>query len=173
MFDNITKNIDRLIILNRIYSGMDKLDIKILNLLNENARKSFRQIARELGVSMSTISNRVRKMEDEGIINGYIPLLDARILGYDLLAIIGVRISKGKLIEVQSQISKHDSVFGVYDITGEWDSLFIARFRNRKELNNFIKKIQNINYIERTYTQIVLNIVKEEKKVQVPSDSNL
>ena len=147
---------------------MDSLDLKILDILNENARKSYRQIAKELGVSMSTVSNRVKQMEEDKVIIGYAPILDSDKLGYELQVIIGVRISRGKLIEVQNQISKHDRVVSVFDITGEWDSLIMARFRNRYELNRFIKDMLSIDYIDRTYTMTVLNVVKEENRVLLP-----
>lgn len=148
---------------------MDELDKKILNLLNKNARKSYRQMAKELKVSMSTVSNRVKNLENEGVIKGYIPVLDPQKVGYDLLVMVGVRISRGKLLEVQNKISEHTGVFGVYDITGEWDSIVFVRFRNREELNTFIKWTLNLEYIERTYTQVVLNVVKEEVRVKVLS----
>ncbi|KYK26454.1 MAG: AsnC family transcriptional regulator [Candidatus Proteinoplasmatales archaeon SG8-5] len=144
---------------------MDLLDIKILNLLNENARKSFRQIAKELKVSMSTVSNRVKKLEEQGIIKGYAPILDPQKVGLDLQVIIGVRMSKGKLIDVQNQIATYPNVFGVYDTTGDWDSIVISRFRNRGELNTFIKWVLSLENVERTRTQMVLNVVKEEVRV--------
>ena len=147
---------------------MDELDLQIIYLMNENARMSYRQIAKKLGVSMSTISNRVKSLEDQGIIIGYAPILDSQKLGYDILVIIGVRISRGKLIDVQNKISKFERVISVYDITGEWDSLVVARFKTRKELNAFLKQLLNIEYIDRTYTQMVLNVVKEENRVLIP-----
>jgi DNA-binding Lrp family transcriptional regulator len=147
---------------------MDDLDIRILRVLNENARMSFRQMAKELKVSMSTVSNRVRRLEEEGIIKGYAPVLDPHKMGLDLQVIVGVRISKGKLIDVQNQIATYPAVFGVYDITGDWDSIVITRFRNRRELNTFIKWVLSLDHVERTYTQMVLNIVKEEARVSPP-----
>ncbi|MFQ6061177.1 MAG: Lrp/AsnC ligand binding domain-containing protein, partial [Thermoplasmata archaeon] len=78
---------------------------------------------------------------------------------------IGIRISKGKLLEVQKRIAKDKRVYGVYDVTGDWDSIVMARFRNRNELNNFIKKVLSMDFVERTYTQFVLNVVKEERRV--------
>ena len=156
-----------LINLNGLLDGMDDLDVKILNLLNENARNSFRQIARELKVSMSTVSNRVKKLEEEGIIKGYAPILDPLKVGMDLQVIVGVKISKGRLIDVQNQIATYPNVFGVYDITGDWDSIVITRFKNRGELNNFIKWVLSLEYVERTYTQMVLNVVKEEVRVSL------
>jgi len=143
---------------------LDELDVAILRRLNQDARKSFRDIARELRVSISTISNRVKRLEQEGIIVGYIPVLDEKKLGYDVLAVIGIRISKGKLLEVQRKIGREDKVVDVYDVTGEYDSVIIARFKNTKELDAFIKRLVAMENVERTYTQVVLNVVKQEKR---------
>jgi DNA-binding Lrp family transcriptional regulator len=146
-------------------ASLDRLDLEIVRHLNQDARKSFRDIARQLGVSTSTISARVRRLEDRGIITGYVPVIDQRKVGFDLPVVVGLRISKGKLLEVQRKIAKDPRVYGVYDVTGEWDSIIMARFRNTTELDSFIKGVLSQPYVERTYTQVVLNTVKEEKRV--------
>jgi len=157
--------VEKYLIWQVIFIGMDKLDDKILEELNENARKSYREIARRLKVSLTTVSNRIKKMEDEKIIERYIPLINQEKIGYDLTAIINVKISHGRLIEVQEKISKDKHVSNVFDITGDWDSLIIAHFKDRKDLNGFIKGVLAIENVEKTNTQIVLNIVKNEKRV--------
>jgi len=81
-----------------------------------------------------------------------------------LTAVINLKISRGKLIEVQEKISKDRHVRAVYDITGEWDSVLIANFKDRRDLNGFIKGVLSMEYVERTNTQLVLNIVKDEKR---------
>lgn len=144
---------------------MDDLDEKILEKLNENARKSYREIARDLNVSLTTVANRIKKLEDGKVIERYIPVINQEKIGYDLTAIINVKISHGKLLEVQERISKDSHVSGVYDITGEWDSLIIARFKDRRDLNGFIKGVLSMANVEKTNTQLVLNIVKNEKRV--------
>jgi DNA-binding Lrp family transcriptional regulator len=151
---------------------MDGLDLQILESLNENARKSFRDIAKELKVSLSTVSNRVHKLEEDGVIKGYAPIIDAHKTGYDLQAVVGIRISKGKLINTQKRIAKDKRVFAVYDVTGDWDSVVMARFQNRDELDKFIKKVLTMEFIERSNTQVVLNTVKDEKRVIVPHPSS-
>jgi len=143
---------------------LDELDVAILRRLNVDARKSFRDIARELRVSISTVSNRVKRLEH---VLGYIPVLDEKKLGYDVLAVIGIRISKGKLLEVQRKIGREDKVVDVYDVTGEYDSVIIARFKNTKELDAFIKRLVAMENVERTYTQVVLNVVKQEKRAPI------
>ena len=146
---------------------MDKLDWNIILSLNTNGRKSFRHIAKDLKVSLSTISNRVKRLEKEGIIERYIPVINKEKIGYDLTAVINIKLTHGKLIEVQEKISKNNHVSAVYDITGEWDSLIVAHFKDRRDLNSFIKKILSMDFVERSNTQLVLNIVKDEKRVLI------
>jgi len=143
---------------------MDELDEKILGILNEDARKSYREIARELNVSLTTVSNRIKRMEDDQVIERYIPLLNQEKMGYDLTAVINVKISHGKLLEVQQRISKDKHVSGVYDITGEWDSLIIAHFKDRRDLNGFIKGVLSMDNVEKTNTQKK----KKKKKKKKP-----
>jgi DNA-binding Lrp family transcriptional regulator len=146
---------------------LDDLDLRILRLLNANARKSFREIAKAVDASLSTVSNRVRKLEEEGIIMGYAPLVNEGRLGYDVLAVVGVKIHKGKLLDVQRRIAKDDRVTHVYDVTGEWDSIVVVHLKNTRELDAFIKRLGSMEYVENTYTQVVLNVVKEERRVLV------
>ncbi len=141
------------------------MDLRIIRALNQNARKSFRDLARELNLALSTVSNHVKKLEDSGYIKGYIPVLDPVRLGFDLAVIIGIKIAHGKLIDVQERIGRLPNVFGVYDVTGDWDSMLLARFRDREDLNDFIKDLLNIPHVERSMTQLVLNTVKEEHRV--------
>lgn len=144
---------------------IDELDKKIIRVMNQNARKSFREIAKEVGTSATAVINKVKKLENLGAIKGYIPVINAEYFGFDLIAIIALRISQGKLLETQRKISKDPQVAAVYDITGEWDSFIIAFFKGRDDLNRFIKKLLSLPYVDRTVTHLVLNVVKEERRI--------
>ena len=144
---------------------MDKIDNDIIKSLNQNGRKSLRTISKELKISLSTVSNRLRRLEQEGIILGFIPIISLEKTGLDLTAVINLKITHGKLIETQKKISKDSHISAIYDITGEWDSVIIAHFKDRTDLNRFIKKILAMEHIERTNTQVALNIVKDEKRI--------
>jgi Lrp/AsnC family transcriptional regulator for asnA, asnC and gidA len=146
---------------------LDDLDRQILRLLTKNARLSFREIAVKIGVSTSTVSARVKRLEDSHLVRGYIPDIDSRAMGYELTAIIGLRIAHGKLLDVQRSVAKDERVFAVYDTTGEWDSFILARFKGTRDLDNFVKKVLAIPDVERTNTNVVLNTVKEELRVSV------
>ncbi|MCC6042779.1 MAG: Lrp/AsnC family transcriptional regulator [Candidatus Verstraetearchaeota archaeon] len=141
---------------------LDEVDKAILRELISNARLSFREIARRIGVSTATVANKVRKMEEEGVIRGYTAIVDAEKLGYDIVAVIEVVISKGKVANVEEEIAKAPNVQAVYDVTGESDAIIVARFKSRAELSNFVKKLLSMEYVERTITHVVLNVKKEE-----------
>ena len=145
----------------------DELDREIIRALNKNARKSFREVARDVQTSVTAVISRIKRYEQLGIIKGYIPVVDPEYFGLNLIAIIALRISKGRLLEVQNEIAKDKRIVAVYDITGEWDSLIIGYFKDRGDLNNFIKNTLSLENVDRTVTHIVLNVVKEEKRVLV------
>lgn len=140
---------------------MDTRDQKIVNVLLENSRLSCREIAKRIGCSVATVVNRMRELEKNGIIKGYTTQLDYEKLGYDVQAVISLRISKGKLFEVEKKIAVHPQVFAVYDVTGNFDAIVVAKFKSRKALDTFLKKIQTYDFVERTDTKLVLNTFKE------------
>lgn len=146
-------------------TGLDDADLALLRALNADARKSYRDLSKELGLALSTVSSRVKRLEEQGYITAYVPVIDPVKLGFDLVVVIGVKIQHGRLLEAQKRIAKSPRVFGVYDVTGDWDSVVLARFRSRGELNDFVKEILALPYVERTSTQLVLNTVKEDKRV--------
>jgi len=148
-------------------SEIDEADRKILRILNGNARKSFRDIAREMDLSLTTVSKRIRRMEEEGVILGYAPILNPEKLGFDITAFIGVKILHGKIVETERALAKDPSVYTVFDATGEWDAIIQARFHNRSELNDFVKKVLAHEFVEKTHTNLVLSVTKEEKRVLI------
>jgi Lrp/AsnC family transcriptional regulator, regulator for asnA, asnC and gidA len=148
-------------------SRLDDLDRGILQELNVDARRSHRTIAERLKVSPTTVSHRVTRMERDGIIRGYVPLLDDEGLGWDLTATIGIRISKGKLREVEERLARDPRAYAIYDVTGDYDALLIGRFRDRRDLDRFVKHALQDPHVERTNTQVVLNRVKEDRRVPI------
>ena len=140
-------------------------DIELLRCLNQNGKASQRELAASTGAALGTVNSHIKNLEKEKIIKGYYAEVNPDKIGFNLTAIINLRIIKGKIMDVQSSIAKHPRVFAVYDITGEWDSLVLARFKNREEMDNFIKTTLSQKNIERTSTSLVLNNVKEELRV--------
>lgn len=141
---------------------LDKTDERILKNLMVDARLSARQLALKLGISTVTVLSRIRKLEREKIIKGYTALIDHEKLGYNLTAIIEIIAKKDKIIDMEMEISKIENVCGVYDITGNTDTLIIAKFKSRNELSEFVKGLALIPNIENTITHVVLNTTKED-----------
>lgn len=145
--------------------SMDEIDEKILKNLLVDARVSARQLALKLGLSTVTVLSRMSKLENQKIIRGYTTLLDHEKLGYDLTAIIEIIAKKDKIIQIEDRLSEMENVCAVYDVTGNTDTLVIAKFKGREELSKFVKNLSTIPYVENTITHVVLNTVKEDFRI--------
>ena len=141
---------------------IDETDRKIVNALIEDSRMSLRQIGRKTGISVATVMHRLNNLEKKLVIKSYTARVDYEKIGYDVEVIIEMRISKGRLLDVEKKIAVHPNVFAIYDVTGAFDCVIIAKFRNRRQLDAFLKKIQAYEFVERTETKLILQTVKEE-----------
>jgi DNA-binding Lrp family transcriptional regulator len=144
---------------------LDKTDVKILKALALDARLSSRQIAKQCEISIGTALSRMKRMEHEGIIKGYSALLDHEKLGYELTVVTEITVSKGRLLEMESEIARFPNVCCVYDVTGVLDAIIIAKFKNREELSKFTKRLLALPFVERTNTHIVLTTIKEDFRI--------
>ena len=138
---------------------LDDTDRSIIEVLERDARTSLRRIAEEVDVSLGTVSNRVKKLEENGVIKDYRVILDSEKVGWNLNVVIGLRIQKGRLIEIQEKIARDNRVYGVYDVTGEFDSMVIARARDRSDLDDLSKNVLSMDGVVRSVTHLVLNTV--------------
>ena len=146
---------------------LDELDLRILKALEEDARRSCKNIAESLRVATGTIYNRIKKMTDNGTIKGYVPLIDSAKVGYNLTALILAQVEGEHLVDVEQTLASSNGIMAVYDITGEFDVAIIARFRDRSSLNAFIKSTLRIPHVKRTVTNVVLNVVKEDFRMKL------
>ena len=141
--------------------------MKIIRLLQEDSRKSFRNLADELGIAVGTAYNRVKNLEATGVLKKYTTLVDPTRLGYSLTAIILVHAEGKHLSEVEKEIAQLADTICVYDITGDFDMAVIARFKSRDMLDKFIKGILRTSHVIRTVTNVALNVIKEDFRVQI------
>ncbi|AEK72831.1 transcription regulator, Lrp/AsnC family [Thermococcus sp. 4557] len=149
---------------------MDELDLRILSLLQENARLSYREIARELKVAVGTVYNRIKRMEEEGVIRGFAPILDYEKLGFGLTAVIGVKAKGRRILDIEREIAKNERVMLVYDITGEFDIVLVAKFRDRADMNRFVKWLLSLEGVEKTNTSVAMQVVKEDTRLRLTED---
>jgi len=146
---------------------IDEIDLRIINLLQEDSRLSFNKIAHKLGISVGTALNRVKGLEDEGVLKGYTVIVDPNKVGYGLTAIILIQAEGKHLLDVENEVAKINNVISVYDITGDFDFVVLARFKNREGLNTFIKHLLTVPYVKRTVTNVALNVIKEDIRVKI------
>ncbi|MEM2111961.1 MAG: Lrp/AsnC family transcriptional regulator [Candidatus Bathyarchaeia archaeon] len=150
---------------------LDDIDLRIINLLQEDSRLSYNKIASRLGISVGTAYNRIKSLEERGILRGYTVIIDLDKVGYNLTALILIQAEGKHLLDVEAEIAKINSVVSVYDITGDFDIAVIARFKDRDGLNRFIKSLVSLPYVKRTVTNVVLNVVKEDIRVNIRPES--
>jgi DNA-binding Lrp family transcriptional regulator len=142
--------------------ALDEIDRKLLAEILKDSKRSYRDLAKAIGVSAATVINHIQRLESAGVIKDYTVMLDFERLGFELTVVTEMTVSKGKLLETQREIAKLPYVCAVYDITGEIDSMVVAKFRNRHELSEFPKDLLSMPFVERTNTHVVLNTVKED-----------
>ena len=143
-------------------TSMDDTDKKIITEYLKDARVSYREVAKRLQLAVGTVLTRTKKLENDGIIESYSAVLNHDKLGYEIIAISEITVSKGKLTEVENAIAKLSPTCAVYDVTGENDVILISKFKSRDEMSNFTKKLLSMSNVERTNSRIVLNTIKED-----------
>ena len=142
--------------------ALDEIDRRLLRELLIDSKRSYRELARSIGVSTATVINRVQRLESSGVIKGYTVIIDHERLGFELTVVTEITVSKGRLIEGEEAVSKLPNVCAVYDVTGLTDAMVVAKFRSRRDLSKFTKGLLAMPYVERTNTHVVLTTVKED-----------
>jgi Lrp/AsnC family leucine-responsive transcriptional regulator len=135
---------------------LDKLHWSILNALQQNARASLAGIGRKIGLTPPAVADRVKRLEDLGIIEGYWASISHTKVGYQLKAIITLRAFMGKLKPFLEQVKSFDEVVNCYRITGNENIIMEVVLRDQFHLEKFIDKL--IQYGE-TRTHIILSEV--------------
>jgi len=146
---------------------LDDIDLRIISVIQEDSRLSYNKIASKLRISVGTAYNRIKSLEERGVLKGYTVLIDMDKVGYNLTALILIQAEGKHLLDVENEIAKMNNVVSVYDITGDFDIAVIARFKDRDSLNRFIKSLIGLPYVKRTVTNVVLNVVKEDFKLKI------
>ena len=142
---------------------MDKVNIGILKCLQQDARQSNVAIGKEVGISSPAVSERIKKMEDSGIVESYKAQVSPFELGYQFKAIISLRAFMGKLKPFLEKIVTYEEVVNCYRITGNENIVMEVVLRNQKHLENFIDEL--IIYGE-AKTQIVLSQIVKQNEIK-------
>lgn len=141
---------------------LSQADKEIISILREDARTSYKEIAKKTGVAISTVHNTIKRLYDEGVIKNFSVKLNSRKLGFDITVFIGIQVGQGFMGEVESKLKENSNVCQLFAVTGEYDLLLIAKFRNTEELDTFTRSfLQKIQGVQRTNTSLVLETLKE------------
>ena len=147
---------------------LDEIDIKILDSLQENGRTRRNDLAEIVGLSLPSVSDRLRKLEESGYIQGYFATIDPKKLGKDITAFIFVSVDSSKhyrsLIE---HANATDEILECHAITGEGSHLLKIRTENTSTLEKLLSKIQSWQGVLGTRTSVVLSTTKETMRMKI------
>ena len=131
---------------------LDEIDQEIIKQLQNNGRKSYWQIAKELELSVGTITKRVNKLQKEGIIKGFQLEPDYNKLGYTIETMIEIDVNGC----IDYIIKKYPNNIIAHNTTGEYNTLILTQFKDTIELNMFLKMLTEDGNVNKTYTQLIL-----------------
>ena len=152
-------------------NGLDEIDRRILGLLQVDCKTPLAKIGEKVGLSAPSVVERVRKLEGEGFITGYHAALDARRLGVDITAFIGVSIGHPKGIQTfEQQLPKMPDVLECHHVTGGYTLLLKVKTRDTASLEGLIRTLRSIEGVERTETSVVLSTKVERTDVGTALD---
>jgi DNA-binding Lrp family transcriptional regulator len=146
----------------------ENLDEKLINALLDDGRASLRSLAERLDVSVTTVSNHLSDLEERGVIEGYTPKVDYDELGYDVTAVIQLKVEGSALPEITDRLKDHQQMVSVYEVTGDHDVIAIGKFKDTDAMNDQIKELLVDPDIKESNTSVVLNTVLENQ--QFPLD---
>ena len=148
--------------------SIDKLDYELLEMLQMEGRKKRNELADKIGLSLPAISERLRKLEEDGIIKGYYAKLDHKQLGKDVTAFILVTVDSSKhFVPFVEHVEKTDELLECHAITGDGTHLLKARTENTDGLEKLLGKIQSWQGVVKTTTSLVLSSPKETTRIKI------
>jgi DNA-binding Lrp family transcriptional regulator len=145
----------------------EHLDEQLINALLADGRASLRSLAEELDVSVTTVSNHLSDLEEEGVIHGYTPIVDYGALGYDVTAVIQLKVEGSALPDITDRLKGHKHMVSVYEVTGDHDIIAIGKFEDTDGMNGQIKELLTDPDIKESNTSVVLNTVVENQQFEL------
>lgn len=140
---------------------INDIDYKILNIIQKDARIANAEIARQVGLAPSAVLERLRKLEERGVIRGYAAEIDASQVGFGLTAFVAVRTNEC-CSETDKFLAEIPEVLEVHDVAGEDSYLLKVRAKNTEELAKLLReRLKNVPNVASTKTIVVLQTIKE------------
>lgn len=151
-----------------IIRRIDDIDHKILSILQEKARIPNAEVSRQIGMAPSAVLERIRKLEERGIIEGYEVRLNPRTFNQGLMAFVQVSVQSSCRPDLATLLSAVTGVQDVHQVAGEDGYLLKLRVADNAELGRILAdEICALEGVQRTKTSIVLNTIKETRKIDL------
>jgi DNA-binding Lrp family transcriptional regulator len=150
----------------------EHLDTELVNELLRDGRASLRSLAEDLDVSLTTVSNHLSDLEEEDVIQGYTPIVDYDAAGYDVTAVMQLKVEGDALGEITETLRDHDQMLSVYEVTGDYDIIAIGKFKDTDDMNDQIKALVTDPDIKQSNTSIVLNSVAENEQFELETEDD-
>lgn len=145
---------------------MDHIDTKILRCLTKDARMNASQISQRVNLSVSAVIERMKKMEASGLIRGYTAVIDERMAGFDVQALISIRLEHPKYnAEFANLMLSHECIVECFYITGDFDYMARISAGSTEELTKVLHYIKQIPGVSLTRTYVVLDNIKQNTSV--------
>ena len=136
---------------------IDQTDMRILDLIKMDARLSFREIGKQLNLSTGTVSERIKNMQANGVIRGFVTATDPDLLGYNISMLMCIRVSPGHpWEEVERELEKVKEACCLHAVTGEVDITVLVRTRDQDHATTVIDQIRTLKGVERVDSHMVL-----------------
>lgn len=149
---------------------LDATDLAILDALQQNCKQSLAEIGKRVDLSAPSVVERIKKLEEGGVIRGYEAILDARALGKDVTAFIGVSISHPSAFEpFEKEVERTGDVLECHHVTGQHTLMIKVRTESTETLEGLIDMIRRIEGVTRTETMVVLSTHTERTRVALDS----
>lgn len=148
----------------------ENLDARLINALLGDGRASLRSLGEALDVSVTTVSNHLRDLEEEGVIDGYTPRVDYQALGYDVTAVVHLKVEGSALPDITDRLTEQKQMISVYEVTGDYDIIAIGKFKDTDGMNDQIKRMLTDEDIRESNTSVVLNAVVENQQFELDID---
>jgi Lrp/AsnC family leucine-responsive transcriptional regulator len=147
---------------------LDDIDIKILNILQKAGRTKRNKIAEEVGLSIPSVSERLNKLEEKGIIDGYYARLNKKAFGYDIMAYVVVIMDSSKHYKnLISKVEKIPEIMECHSVLGEGSHMLKAIVKNTESLEKLLSEIQSWSGVVATKTTFVLSTIKETTEIGI------
>lgn len=141
---------------------LDDLDIKMLNILQRKARTKRNELAEAVGLSIPSVSERLHKLEENSVIEGYYTKLNRKIFGFDIMAYILVLMDSSKHYKsLITHVEKKPEILECHSVLGEGSHLLKALVKNSQALENLLSEIQAWTGVVSTKTTFVLSTLKD------------